>query len=115
VAFLPLRLACSRTCAGTAHLLDDGARTGRALFLIPIGALFLGLAGGAPWAWRLLPAPLAVFYDLRGARFSGGQLTMTWSSPWPRPDLPNNGVPAFAANARRCPLGAVSRVIIPVR
>jgi hypothetical protein len=46
-----------------------------ALYLIPIGAVFLGLVDGAPLGIALLAlAPVAVLHDLRGSHLSEGQL-----------------------------------------
>lgn len=48
------------------------------LYLIPIGALALGLVDGAPLGVALLAlAPVAVLYDLRGAHLGQGQLLVT--------------------------------------
>jgi len=46
-----------------------------ALYLIPIGAIVLGLVDGAPLGIALIAlAPVAVLHDLRGSHLSEGQL-----------------------------------------
>jgi hypothetical protein len=49
-----------------------------AFFLIPIGAVFLGLVDGAALGVAVLAlAPIAVLHDLRGARLDEGQFLIT--------------------------------------
>lgn len=49
-----------------------------ALFLIPIGAVFLGLVDGAPMGTALLAlAPIIVLYELRGMHLGEGQFALT--------------------------------------
>ena len=48
------------------------------LYLVPIGAIFLDLGGGAPFGTSLIAlAPIVVLYELRGTRLTEGQLIIT--------------------------------------
>jgi len=88
-----------------------------ALYLIPIGAIFLGLVDGAPMGIALLAlAPVAVLHDLRGSHLSEGQLlialvftvaaTVVYQSTY----LLAFGLHGQAGDI----LGAVLRVVVPV-
>ena len=88
-----------------------------AFFLIPIGAIFLGLADGAALGVALLAlAPIAVLHDLRGAHLGQGQLlvtiiftvvaTIVYQSVY---------LLAFAVNGQAGDIvGALLRIVVPV-